>query len=267
MTVPTFAANLTFLWSELPFPERFEAAREAGFAQVEYMFPYEYPAGEIRARLDANGLEQVLFNLPAGDWAAGDRGIASDPGRVEEFRSGVERALVYAEALDVAQLNCLAGLQLDGVDRAVQWKTLVENVRHAARRLGAGGRRLLVEPVNTFDVPGFLLPKTDDVLRLLDEVAEPGVRLQFDAYHVQRMEGDPATKLRALFDRVGHVQVADNPGRHQPGTGEIDFEALFRLLDDAGYDRAVGLEYVPDPDTEASLTWLERYGFALTGRH
>ena len=129
------------------------------------------------------------------------------------------------------------------------------------------GRRLLVEPVNTFDVPGFLLPKTDDVLRLLDEVGEPGLRLQFDAYHVQRMEGDPATRLQALFDRVGHVQVADNPGRHQPGTGQIDFEALFRLLDDAGYDRAVGLEYVPDPDTEASLTWLERYGFALTGKN
>jgi hydroxypyruvate isomerase len=240
MTVATFAANLTFLWSELPFLERFAAAREAGFAQVEYMFPYEYPAEEIRARLD--------------------------PGRVEEFRSGVERAIVYAEALDVPQLNCLAGLQLDGVDRTVQWTTLVENVRHAARRLGANGRRLLVEPVNTFDVPRFLLPKTDDVLRLLDEVADPDVRLQFDAYHVQRMEGDPATKLQALFDRVGHVQVADNPGRHQPGTGEIDFEALFRLLDDAGYGGAVGLEYVPDPDTEGSLTWLEQYGFALTGR-
>ena len=265
--MPTFAANLSFLWSEVPVPERFEAARDAGFAHVEYMFPYEYPADEIRARLDANGLEQVLFNLPAGDWAAGDRGIACDPDRVEEFRSGVERALVYAEALDVAQLNCLAGLQLDGVDPAVQWTTLVENVRHAARRLGAGGRRLLVEPVNTFDVPGFLLPKTDDVLRLLDEVAEPDVRLQFDAYHVQRMEGEPANRLRALFDRVGHVQVADNPGRHQPGTGEIDFEALFRLLDDAGYEGAVGLEYVPDPDTEESLTWLERYGFALTGRN
>ena len=267
MTVPRFAANLTFLWSELPFLERFEAARDAGFAHVEYMFPYEYPADEIGARLDANGLEQVLFNLPAGDWAVGDRGIASDPGRVEEFRSGVERALVYAEALDVAQLNCLAGLQLDGVDRAVQWTTLVENVRHAAQRLGAGGRQLLVEPVNTFDVPGFLLPKTDDALRLIDEVAESGIRLQFDAYHVQRMEGDPANRLRALLDRVGHVQVADNPGRHQPGSGEIDFDAFFRLLDDAGYDGAVGLEDVPEPDTEASLRWLERYGFALTGRN
>jgi hydroxypyruvate isomerase len=264
--MPTFAANLTFLWTELPFIERFGAAREAGFAHVEYMFPYEHPAKDVKTRLADNGLEQVLFNLPAGDWAAGDRGIASDPGRVDEFRAGVEQALAYADALNVAQLNCLAGRRLDGVDEAEQWSTLVENVRHAARRLGATGRRLLVEPVNTFDVPGFLLPTTDDALRLLDEVGEAGVLLQFDAYHVQRMEGDPASRLRSLFDRVGHVQVADNPGRHQPGTGEIDFDALFGLLDDAGYPGAVGLEYVPEPDTAASLGWLERYGFVLSER-
>jgi hydroxypyruvate isomerase len=252
-----FAANLTFLWTELPFLDRFGAAGEAGFSRVEYMFPYEHPAPDIRARLDAAGLEQVLFNLPAGDWSAGDRGIASDPDRVDEFRAGVEQALAYAEALDVQQLNCLAGLRLEGVEQAVQWDTLVDNVRHAARRLRAAGRRLLVEPVNTFDVPGFLLPTTGQALRLLDEVDEPGVLLQFDAYHVQRMEGDPAGRLATLLDRVGHVQIADHPGRHQPGTGEIDFAALFELLDDGGYEGAVGLEYVPTPDTAGSLGWLE----------
>jgi hydroxypyruvate isomerase len=199
----------------------------------------------------------VLFNLPAGDWAAGDRGTASDPSRVQEFRGEVEDALSYADTLDVEQLNCLAGLRLDGVEEAVQWSTLVGNVRHAARRLATAGRCLLVEPVNAYDVPGFLLPTADDALRLIDEVAEPNVLLQFDAYHVRRMEGDPAGRLRPLLGRVGHVQVADHPGHHQPGTGEIDFAALFELLDSAGYEGAVGLEHVPPPDTAGSLGWLQ----------
>jgi hydroxypyruvate isomerase len=251
-----FAANLTFLWTELPFLERFDAAAAAGFSRVEYMFPYEHPAAEVRARLDAAGLEQVLFNLPAGDWAAGDRGLAAHPDRVEAFRAGVEQALAYAEALDVEQLNCLVGLRLDDVDPSVQWAAMIGNERYAARRAQAAGRRILLEPVNTFDVPGFLLPTTDDALRLIAEVAEPNVGLQFDAYHVQRMEGDPATRLAPLLDQVGHVQIADNPGRHQPGTGEIDFAALFALLDE-DYEGAVGLEYIPTPDTASSLGWLE----------
>jgi hydroxypyruvate isomerase len=260
--VPSFAANLSFLWTELPFLERFAAAHDAGFSRVEYMFPYEYPAGEIRARLEHAGLQQALFNLPAGDWAAGDRGIASDPARVDEFRAGVERAVEYARELGVGQLNCLAGLRLDGVDPGRQRATLVDNVRHAARRLGDEGRRLLVEPVNTFDVPGYLAPTTADVLGVLDEVGEPGVLLQFDAYHVQRMEGDPTRRLAMLLDRVGHVQIADHPGRHQPGTGEIDFPALFALLDRAGYAGCVGLEYVPTPTTAESLGWLSEPGLA-----
>jgi hydroxypyruvate isomerase len=262
----TFAANLSFLWTERPFLDRFACAAEAGFTHVEYMFPYEHPADVIRARLDDNGLEQVMFNLPAGDWAGGDRGIASNPSRVDEFRAGVEQALEYAEALDVSQLNCLAGLWLDGTHPGLQWTTLVENVRHAARRLSATGRRLLVEPVNTIDVPGFVLPTTVDGVRLLDEVGESNVLLQFDAYHVQLMEGDPASRLRPMLHRVGHVQIADNFGRHQPGTGEIDFESLFALLDEAGYDGAIGLEYIPQPDTAESLWWLGQYGFVLLGR-
>lgn len=257
-----FAANLTFLWTEVPFLERFDAAREAGFSRVEYMFPYEHPAQKVRAQLDAAELEQVLFNLPAGDWAAGDRGIASDPSRVDEFRGGVEDALVYAETLEVGQLNCLAGLRLDGVEEAVQWATLVDNVRHAAQRLDTIGCRLLVEPVNTYDIPGFLLPTTGDALRVIDEVDEPNVQLQFDAYHVQRMEGDPAAVLSPLLDRVAHVQIADHPGRHQPGTGEIDFAALFDLLEESGYEGAVGLEYVPAPDTAGSLGWLKELAWS-----
>jgi hydroxypyruvate isomerase len=260
--VPTFAANLSFLWTELPFPERFDAARDAGFSHVEFMFPYEHEPADVRDRLDAAGLEQVLFNLPAGDWAAGERGIASHPGRVEEFRAGVELALTYADALDAGQLNCLAGLRLDGVGEAAQWRTLVDNVRHAARRLATAGRRLLVEPVNTYDVPGFLIPTTEDALRLIDAVGEPNVQLQFDAYHVKRMEGDPARRLRSVLDRVGHVQVADHPGRHQPGSGVIAFPALFALLDAAGYAGAVGLEYIPTPDTAGSLGWLKEHSWS-----
>lgn len=261
-----FAANLSFLWTELPFLDRFDAAREAGFERVEYMFPYEHPAAEVRDRLRDAGLEQVLFNLPAGDWAAGDRGIASDPGRVEEFRDGVEQARAYARELDVPQLNCLAGLALDTVDPELQWSTLLANVRHAAARLALDGRRLLVEAVNTFDVPGFLLPRTGDALRLLDEAGDPSVALQFDAYHVARMEGDPGERLRAVADRVGHVQIADHPGRHQPGTGEIDFAGLFAALDAVGFDGAVGLEYVPTPDTAGSLGWLDAFGLTPTAR-
>jgi hydroxypyruvate isomerase len=264
--MPRLAANLSFLWTELPFLDRFAAAREAGFTAVEYMFPYAYPAPELRSRLDAAGVEQVLFNLPAGDWAAGDRGIASDPARVDEFRAGVQQALAYARALNVPQCNCLAGLRVEGVEPERQWSTLVENVRYAAAHLKGEGRRLLVEPVNTFDVPGFLLPTTDDALRLLDETGDQEVLLQFDAYHVRRMEGDPAGRLSAVIGRVGHVQIADHPGRHQPGTGEIDFGALFALLDSTGYAGSVGLEYVPTPDTAGSLSWLDRFGSALTQR-
>jgi hydroxypyruvate isomerase len=264
--LPTFAANLSFLWTELPFLDRFDAARAAGFSRVEYMFPYEHHAREVRGRLDAAGLKQVLFNLPAGDWAAGDRGIAADPARVDEFRRGVDQALAYADVLEVERLNCLAGLAVPGVGRAEQWDTLAGNVGYAARRLREAGRTLLVESVNTFDVPGFLLPTTGEALRLIDAAGEPSVRLQFDAYHVARMEGEPAQVFTDLADRISHLQIADNPGRHQPGSGTTDFAALFSVLDDTGYAGAVGLEYIPVPDTAASLDWLGRYGFALTER-
>ncbi len=256
--MPRLAANLTMLFTEHPFLERFPAAAAAGFEHVEFLFPYEYSAAEVRGAVRDANLEVVLFNLPAGDWAAGERGLAALPDRVQEFRAGVERALEYAAELDCPRLNCLAGLSADGGDPAVQWGTLVENVRHAGERVAAAGRTLLVEPVNNKDVEGFFLPTTTDAIRLLDEAGDPRVRLQFDVYHVQRMEGDVTPRLRALFDRIDHVQIADNPGRHQPGTGELNFGFLFAELDRLGYAGLVGLEYVPEPDTLSSLGWRER---------
>jgi len=256
--MPRFSANLTMLFTEHPFLERFAAAADAGFDAVEFLFPYEHPAAEVRGALRDASLELVLFNLPAGDWAGGERGLAALPDRVEEFRAGVGRALEYAAELDCPRLNCLAGLEAPGVDPAVQWGTLVENVRHAGERVAAAGRTLLVEPVNDKDVAGFFLPTTTDAIRLLDEVGDPRVRLQFDVYHVQRMEGDVTPRLRALFDRIEHVQIADNPGRHQPGTGELNFGFLFDELDRLGYPGLIGLEYVPEPDTPSSLAWRDR---------
>jgi len=251
--MPTFSANLSFLFGEHPFLERFGAARRAGFKHVEYMFPYDFEPAELRARLDEHGLEQVLFNLPAGDWAAGDRGIAADPERVQEFRAGVELACRYARALDVPRLNCLAGTRGDHA-------TLIANLRYAAQRLAQDGLTLLLEPVNTRDVPGFVVSTSAAAVELLDAVGEPNLQLQFDVYHAQVMEGDLVNRLRALRDRIGHVQIADNPGRHQPGTGEIAYDFVLAQLDAMGYAGAVGLEYVPEPDTVSSLAWLERYG-------
>ncbi len=258
-----FAANLTFLWTELPFLERFDAAAAAGFSGVEYVSPYEYPATDIKARLDDNGLEQVLFNLPVGDWDAGERGIACDPGRVDEFHASVGKALDYARTLSTPRLNCLGGLRVEGVAPEAQWSTLVDNVGYAAQRFEAAGRQLVVEPINTFDTPGFSLPTTGDALRLLDAVGNPAVALQFDAYHVQRMEEDVTGRLAALLGRIGHIQIADAPGRHQPGTGEIDFAALFGLLESSTYAGWIGVEYVPEPSTDESLGWLDGFGLTL----
>jgi len=252
--MPKFAANLSMLFTEAPFLERFERAARAGFRAVECQFPYEAPAAEIRARLDAHGLEMVLHNLPAGDWAAGERGIACLPGRVDEFRAGVARAVEYARVLGVPRLNCLAGIA--PADAALAHRTLVDNLRFAARELAGAGLALLLEPINTFDVPGFFVCRTAQALALLDEVGAGNAFVQFDAYHAQRMEGGLEATLRAHLPRIGHVQVADHPGRHEPGTGEIDFETLFDTLDRLGYAGRIGCEYRPARATEAGLAWL-----------
>ena len=258
--MPVFAANLSMLFTEAPFLERFALAKAAGFHFVEYLFPYEYQPADLKAQLDRHDLRQVLFNLPSGDWGKGDRGIAADPGRVEAFRAGVPKAVEYALALGVGNLNCLAGKRVPGVDEARHRETLVENVRFAARLLAARGLRLMVEPVNHFDIPGFFLNRTDQVLGLLDQVGEPNVFLQYDVYHAQREEGELAATLSNHLDRIGHIQVADNPGRHQPGTGEINYPFLFAELDRLGYAGHVGLEYIPSPDTGSSFGWLKEMG-------
>ncbi len=254
--MPRFAANLSMLFTEAPLLERFERAARAGFGAVEIQFPYELPAAAIREQLDRHRLAMVLHNLPAGDWAAGDRGIACDPARRDEFRAGVALAIDYATTLGVTQLNALAGKPGAGVDDARTRRTLVDNLRFAARALGDAGLRLLVEPVNRFDVPGFWLDTTAKAVSVLDEVDAANAFLQYDVYHAQRSEGELAATLERLLPRIAHLQVADNPGRHEPGSGEIDYRFLFAHLRRIGYRGAIGCEYKPAASTEAGLGWL-----------
>ncbi|HXX81042.1 MAG TPA: hydroxypyruvate isomerase [Thermodesulfovibrionales bacterium] len=261
--MPRFAANLTMLFTEVPFMERFASAKDAGFSAIEYLFPYEFEAAELKAQLEQNNLTQVLFNLPAGKWEEGERGVATNPERVEEFRAGVTKAVEYALELGVDRLNCLAGKRIPGYDDDKQWSTLVGNVRYAAKVLQDKGLRLMVEPVNHFDIPGFFLTRSGQALKLIDDVGMPNVFVQYDIYHAQREEGELAATLRKHIDKIGHIQIADNPGRHQPGTGEINYPFIFEEIDASGYRGHVGLEYVPAPDSKSSLAWITEFGYKL----
>lgn len=256
--MPRFAANLSMLFTEEPFLDRFERAAQAGFEAVEFLFPYAHTVEEIKERLDATGLQIVLHNLPAGDWDAGERGIACDPQRVDEFRAGVAKAVTYAHALGVPQLNCLAGKAPTGVDAAVLRRTFVENLRFAAAALKMAKLRLLIEPINPFDIPGFYLNRTDQAIAILDEVGADNAFVQYDIYHAQRVEGELAATLQKNLARIAHVQLADNPGRNEPGSGEINYPFLFAHLDRIGYAGWVGCEYKPAQGTEAGLGWLEK---------
>jgi hydroxypyruvate isomerase len=256
--MPRFAANLTMLFTEVAFLDRFARAAKAGFQAVEFLFPYAHTPEEIRQRLDANGLQLVLHNLPAGDWDAGERGIACLPDRVAAFREGVTRAIAYAQALGVSQLNCLAGKAPAGVSDSVLRQTFVENLRYAAEALKHAGLRLLIEPINTFDIPGFYLNRTGQAIAILDEVGAENAFVQYDIYHAQRMEGELAATMQKYLPRIGHMQLADNPGRNEPGTGEINYPFLFAHLDRIGYDGWIGCEYKPAATTEAGLGWRER---------
>ena len=256
--MPRFAANLSMLFTEVPLLERFERAARAGFSTVEMQFPYEAPALAIRERLLAHRLQMVLHNLPAGDRAAGDRGIACDPARIAEFRAGVPRAIEYATTLGVPQLNCLAGVAPAGVDDATLRRAFVGNLRFAANALREVGLKLPIEPINNFDVPGFWLNRTELALSVLDEVGADNAFVQYDIYHAQRSEGELAATLSKYRARIGHIQVADNPGRHEPGTGEINYAFLFAHLDRIGYAGYIGCEYKPAGTTEAGLGWLEQ---------
>ena len=257
--MPRFSANLSFLFTDRPFLDRFAAAAKAGFRGVEYMSPYEHDPQDIARRLSDNGLTQALFNLPAGDWAAGDRGLAILPGRQDEFRSGVFRALDAAETLGCERLNCLAGIAPPDGDRRDLESTFLDNLAFAADAAKARKVKLLIEPINTRDMPGFYLNRTDDALRLMDRVKSDNLYLQADIYHMQIMEGDLARRLETAATRIAHIQIADNPGRHEPGTGEINFPFLFSLIDRLGYEGWIGCEYVPKSTVEAGLGWMKQF--------
>jgi hydroxypyruvate isomerase len=233
--MPRFSANLSFLFTERPFLERFSAARAAGFAAVEFHFPYEFDRAALAEVVLTSGLDVVLFNLPAGDWAAGERGIACHPRRIAEFQDGVGLAIEYAKLLGCPRLNCLAGIPPAGVSPEKARETLVENLRFAAAVTRRAGIELLLEPLNTRDTPGFLVSTSEAGLALIAAVGHENLRLQYDIYHAQVMEGDLARRLEENLPRIGHIQLADNPGRHEPGTGEINFPFLFAHLDRLGY--------------------------------
>ncbi|EPC00642.1 hydroxypyruvate isomerase [Litchfieldella anticariensis FP35 = DSM 16096] len=255
--MPKFAANLSMLFTEEAFLDRFQAAAEASFTGVEYLFPYDYRPEELKDRLDAHGLTQVLHNLPAGDWGAGERGIACHPGRVSEFREGVDQAIEYATVLGCKQVNCLAGIQPEGVSHDQARETLIDNLRFAADKLSHENILLLAEPINIRDIPGFFLNRTEQALALFDAVGSDNLKLQYDVYHMQIMEGDLAPTIEKHLARIAHVQIADNPGRHEPGTGEINYPFLFAHLDRLGYDGWVGCEYKPKTTTREGLGWLD----------
>jgi hydroxypyruvate isomerase len=257
--MPKLAANLTMLWNELDFLERFAAAQRAGFKAVEYLFPYAYEKQKLVDHLGQNGLVQALHNLPAGDWAKGERGIACLPERRGEFRDGVGLAIDYAKALGCPKLNCLVGIAPAGADAESLQATLVDNLKFAAAELSKAGIKLLVEPINTRDIPGFFVNRTPQALALFDAVGSPNLFLQYDIYHMQIMEGDLGPTLQRHIARIQHVQIADNPGRNEPGTGEINHAFLFKLLDELKYDGFIGCEYKPKTKTDEGLAWAKPY--------
>lgn len=253
--MPRLAANLTMLFNEVPFLDRFAAAANAGFKGVEYLFPYEHDKHAIKQQLDQHGLTQVLHNLPAGNWSAGERGIACHPNRHAEFEAGVEKAISYATTLGCSQVNCLAGIKPEGVDETTARDALVHNLRYAAPRLFAAGIKLLIEPINTRDIPGFFLNRTRQALEIINVVGSPNVYLQYDIYHMQVMEGDLAKTIERHLPKIAHMQLADPPGRNEPGTGEINFPFLLALVDRLGYAGWIGCEYKPAGRTEDGLGW------------
>jgi hydroxypyruvate isomerase len=257
--MPKFNANLTMLFNEIDFLDRFKAAKDAGFKGVEYLFPYPYRKDDIAERLQANGLVQVLHNLPAGDWAKGERGIACLPDRVGEFQDGVGMAIEYARALQCTQLNCLAGIPPAGIDPAKIRETFVRNLQFAASKLRNAGIRLLIEPCNTRDIPGFFLKHSKQALEIIGEVGSDNLLLQYDIYHMQIMEGDLAPTIQRHLGSIRHMQLADTPGRHEPGTGEINYPFLFQFIDELGYAEWIGCEYKPRGGTTEGLGWVKQY--------
>ena len=257
--MPRFAANLSFLYQDLPFLERFAQAAADGFGAVEYVSPYEVDKAIIADTLKRGGIVQALFNLPAGNWAGGERGIGCLPDRVDEFRRGVDTAIDYARALDCPTVNCLAGLAPDGVDPVLLDQTLIDNLTYAAPRLADAGIALVIEPINRRDMPTFHLATTQHAERIMARVPSSNLKIQYDFYHMQIMQGDLVPTFARLQDRIGHVQIADNPGRNEPGTGEINYPFIFAALDRLGYAGWVGCEYKPSAGTTEGLGWMNPY--------
>jgi hydroxypyruvate isomerase len=257
--MPKLCANLTLLFNEVPFLDRFEAARRAGFRGVEYLFPYAYPTAQLAEQLQRSGLQQVLHNLPAGDWDKGERGIACLPDRVGEFQASVETAIEYARALGCPQVNCLAGVLPAGLPPNRAERTFIDNLRFAAPKFEAAGIRLLIEAINTRDIPGFFLNTTKQSLAIVEAVGSDNLFLQYDIYHMQIMEGDLAPTIEKHLARISHMQLADTPGRHEPDTGEIHYPFLLDFIDRLGYAGWIGCEYKPRTATQDGLGWARPY--------
>jgi 2-dehydrotetronate isomerase len=255
--MPRFAANLTMMFTDVPFPARFERAARAGFSAVEFLFPYDHAPEEVAGWLKDHRLQNVLFNLPPGDWGAGERGLTAVPGREAEFRESVATALRYADALGTPTLHAMAGLVPSGVEWDACRRTYVENLKFAAAAIGATGRTLVIEAINPRDMPGFFLTSQKQAHALREAIASPHVKVQMDFYHAQIVDGDLAMCFRTHAAHIGHVQIASVPARHEPDEGEVNYPFLFDLLDELGYAGWVGCEYRPRALTEAGLGWLE----------
>ncbi len=253
--MPKLAANLTMLYTEVPFLERFARAAADGFSAVEFLTPQGCSIPAIAECLDANGLSLVLFNMAIGDWAGGERGIAILPDRLADFAADLERAVADAVALGCPRLHCMAGIMPAGVDKAELRAAFVDNLKRATRAAGAADLRLSIEPINRRDIPGYFLTTTTDAVAIMDEVGADNLDLQYDLYHMQIVQGDLVPTFLALQDRIGHVQIADTPGRNEPGTGEINYRFVLQAIDEAGYDGSVGCEYRPRGETSAGLGW------------
>lgn len=257
--MPRFAANLSMMYNEHAFLDRFAAAARDGFKAVEYLFPYDFEVEALRAQLDEHSLVQALFNAPPGDWAAGERGIAALPGREDEFKRSIDTALRYASVLGNTKLHVMAGLVAAGAERARYHATYVANLAYAARAAATQGITVLMEPINTRDMPGYFLNRQDDAHAIRAEVGAPNLKVQFDCYHCQIVEGDLAMKLKRDFAGIGHIQVAGVPERHEPDIGELNYPYLFELIDALGYDGWIGCEYRPKAATSDGLGWLKPY--------
>ena len=254
--MPKFCANLSMMFNEFDFPDRFAEASRAGFEGVEFLFPYAYPAEQIAEWLGQHELKQVLFNMPPGDWEAGERGLTCHPDRVGEFQENVGRTLEYATRLGCPRVHAMAGIVPEGGNPEQCHQTFVENLKFAARACEQSGVQLLIEPINTRDMPGYFLNTSRQAVQVLEEVCAPALRLQYDIYHMQIMEGDLAPTIERLRGQIGHMQLADTPGRHEPGTGEIHYPFLLEHIDRLGYSGWIGCEYRPHAGTHEGLGWI-----------